>query len=80
MTGTLTVASAPFSALTVALTSSDLTEVTVPATVTIPAGQTSITFPVTIVDDTEIDGTQSVTITAQITNWTDRGDGNHERA
>ncbi len=39
-------------AQTIALTSSDTSEATVPATVTIPAGQASITFPITSVDDT----------------------------
>ena len=69
VTGTVSVSSAPSTALTVTLSSSDLTAATVPATVTIPAGQTSATFPITIIDDTIIDGTQVATITAQITGW-----------
>ncbi len=52
------------SPLTVQLLSGDTSEGTVPATVTIPAGQASVTFPVTAVDDTLLDGTQSVTISA----------------
>jgi hypothetical protein len=52
------------SALTVALTSSDTTEATVPATVTIPDGSDSATFTVTAVDDGLADGPQTVTITA----------------
>lgn len=51
-------------AVNVALTSSDTTEVTVPATVTIPAGQASVSFTVTAINDGIIDGTQPVTITA----------------
>ena len=51
-------------ALTVTLSSSDTTEATVPATVTIPANQASATFTVTGVNDTLLDGTQTATITA----------------
>ncbi|HEX3148672.1 MAG TPA: Ig-like domain-containing protein [Gemmataceae bacterium] len=54
-------------ALTVNLSSSDTTEATVPATVTIPAGQASATFAIATVDDTFTDGTQAVTITASAT-------------
>ena len=42
-----------------------------PATATIPAGQTSANFTITIIDDTKINGTHSATITAHVTNWTD---------
>src|SRR5262245_2301376 len=51
-------------ALTVNLTSSDTTELTVPASVTIAAGQASVSFAVSAVDDTLLDSTQTVTITA----------------
>ncbi len=50
--------------LVVNLSSSDTTEATVPATVTIPANQTSITFTISAFNDTIVDGTQNVTITA----------------
>jgi len=50
--------------LVVSLGSSDTSEAAVPATVTIPANQSSVTFAVTAVDDTVLDGTQTVTITA----------------
>jgi len=50
--------------LLVALESSDATELRVPASVTIPAGQESVTFFVEAVDDSEIDGAKNVTITA----------------
>jgi len=56
------------SALTVTLSSNDTTEATVPSTVTILAGQrTSNPFNISAVDDDQIDGTQSVTITASAT-------------
>jgi uncharacterized repeat protein (TIGR03803 family) len=69
--GTVSISPAAATPLTVTLSSSDLTAATVPATVTIPAGQTSATFPITIMDDGAIDGTQVATITAHIANWTD---------
>ncbi|MDA1232904.1 MAG: proprotein convertase P-domain-containing protein, partial [Planctomycetota bacterium] len=53
--------------LVVTLTSNDLTEIRVPATVTIPAGFNSITFPIDIIDDTLLDGTQIVQITGSAT-------------
>ncbi|MFM1904064.1 MAG: hypothetical protein RLZZ440_1964, partial [Planctomycetota bacterium] len=56
----------PDGEIVVALASSDESEVTVPATVTIPAGQTSVTFPVTAVDDSLADRVQRVTITATL--------------
>jgi hypothetical protein len=51
-------------ALVVTLTSNDTSEATVPGTVTIPVGQTAAAFAVTIQNDAEADGTQTVTITA----------------
>ena len=52
-------------ALTVDLVSDDTTEATVPATVTIAAGQTtSPAFDIDAVDDALVDGTQTVTVTA----------------
>lgn len=53
------------------LTSSDGSELTVPATLVIPAGQFSATFSATVVDDTLKDGSQSVAITASLTNYLD---------
>jgi len=50
--------------LAVNLSSSDTGEATVPASVTIPVGSDSATFTITGVDDTSVDGTQMVTITA----------------
>ncbi|HVK11128.1 MAG TPA: tandem-95 repeat protein [Gemmataceae bacterium] len=53
---------------TVTLTSSDTTEVTVPASVTFAVGQTTLTFAVAVVDDSQFDGTQTVTVTASAPN------------
>lgn len=63
VTGTLTRLNTDINTnLTVSMTSSDASEITVPATVTIPAGRSSVTFPITVVDDTSTDGTQLVTL------------------
>ncbi|TWU46081.1 hypothetical protein Poly51_54760 [Rubripirellula tenax] len=55
---------APTTDQTITLSSSDIGEATVPATVVIPAGQTSATVSVAAVDDALLDGVQSVTISA----------------
>jgi hypothetical protein len=47
------------------LSSSDPSEATVPASVTIAAGATSASVSVNAIDDTLLDGTQTVTLTAQ---------------
>jgi len=61
---TVTRTGATTSPLTVALKSSDITEATVPVSVVIPVGQSAVTFTVVAVDDTVIDGSQNVSITA----------------
>jgi VCBS repeat-containing protein len=50
------------SAYTITLTSYDTSAATVPPTVEIPAGQASAKFTITAVDDSLLDGTQSVTV------------------
>lgn len=50
--------------LIVSLQASDLTETTVPATVTILAGQTNAAFDLGMVDDTVVDGAQACLVTA----------------
>ncbi|MCA9051165.1 MAG: hypothetical protein KDA89_20655, partial [Planctomycetaceae bacterium] len=50
--------------LEVTLESADLSELEVAAAVTIPAGETSVTVELTVVDDNVVDGTQVVTISA----------------
>ena len=68
--GTITSSAAPTRDITVQLFSGDLTELTVPATAILHAGQTSANFDLTIVDDTVIDGTQTASVTAHVENWT----------
>lgn len=67
--GTITIPSALGEDLTVNLQSSDLTEATVPATAVIPAGETSVNFDITAVDDLLADGSQPVTITASASGY-----------
>lgn len=65
--GTVTRTGELSQALTVNLSSSDTTEISVPATVIIPAGASSAQFAVTAVDDVILDGTQTATVTARAT-------------
>lgn len=68
-TGTVT-RSATVGALTVELLSSDTSEATVPATVTIPNGADSVEFAIASADDALVDGDRAVIITASATDFT----------
>ncbi|MEM8792664.1 MAG: malectin domain-containing carbohydrate-binding protein [Pseudomonadota bacterium] len=57
--------------LVVTLVSDDPTAATVPVSVIIPDGQASVTFDVTAVDDSVVDGTQTPTITASAAGFVD---------
>lgn len=70
VSASITVSAAPTANISVNLSSSDTSEIQVPASVMLQAGQTSAVFGVTIVNDTQIDGDQLVTVSAQVTNWT----------
>ncbi|MGE4550277.1 MAG: hypothetical protein AAEJ57_02730, partial [Opitutales bacterium] len=59
------------SAVSVNLTSSDVTEATIPSTVTIPANQASVIFSVTAMDDALLDGTQTVTFSSAASGYFD---------
>ncbi len=73
-TATVMVAPAPTSSLVISLSSSRPgEEVSFPASVTIPAGQTEVSFAVAPINDTRIDGTQSVTLTASAAAWPSSG-------
>ena len=65
-TGTVTRSGDLSGDLVVSLQSSDTSEATVPASVTIAAGQASASFPIDAVDDVLGDLSQPVTITAQV--------------
>lgn len=63
-TGTVTLSAPPASDVVVALLSSDPTAASVPATVTVLAGQTVANFGVAAIDDAEADGPQLATVSA----------------
>ncbi len=69
VTGTATLGAAPSTTLTFALSSSNTAALTVPATLVFNPGQSSATFPITVPDNTTIDGTRAVTVTASATGW-----------
>lgn len=68
--GTVTRTGATTSALVVTLSSSDTTEATVPASVTIPIGSASAPFDIAAVNDNFPDGNKSAIITASATGAT----------
>lgn len=68
--GAVSVTPTPASDVTVALVSSDTTEVAVPATVFIPAGQSNAVFDLSVIDDALLDGDQTATISVSALNYT----------
>lgn len=69
--GTVSASSTVAANYTVSLASSNPSKLSVPASVVIPAGQSSATFNLAIPDNTLIDGPQVVSVTAHVPNWTD---------
>ena len=69
--GIVAASSPPDTDVIIELTSDNTNELVVPATVSLLAGETNVSFDVTVVDDTQIDGDQSVTLAAHVENWTD---------
>ncbi|OVE75456.1 hypothetical protein BVX97_04520, partial [bacterium E08(2017)] len=69
--GRVTLGLAPDTDIVVSLASDDTSELTTDDYVIVPAGQSTAAFDLTVIDDTEIDYTQSATITAHVENWTD---------
>lgn len=70
VTATLSVDAAPDIPVEVTLQSTNLAEIGVPFAVTIPAGQTSVSFPVTVKNDELLDGSVTTTVSASVPNWT----------
>lgn len=66
--GSVTLSSAPGPALTVALATADA-RLSLPASVTVPAGQTSVNFTFTYSDDAYIDANAASTVTATAAGW-----------
>ncbi len=69
--GAVFVSTRPASDVAVLLSSSDTGKIRLPSTVTIPAGQTSNAFNITVLDDHLASAPQAVTLTAHVQNWTD---------
>ena len=69
--GTVSITAALDSDLSVALASNDTSEATVTASVIITAGDTSVGFDLTVIDDGDQDGTQVATVTASATGLDD---------
>jgi hypothetical protein len=64
VTGTLGLGARAEKPLVITLSASDITELGLPATVTVLANATSAGFPVNVLDDTETDGSVNVSVTA----------------
>ncbi|MEY3898118.1 MAG: hypothetical protein RLZZ214_3639, partial [Verrucomicrobiota bacterium] len=64
--GTVAVSTPAAAPLVFNVTSTNATAVTVPATITIPVGATSVALPLGIVNDTKVDGTQSANIAVSL--------------
>ncbi len=69
VTATITLPTAPDADQVVNLSSSLPSRATVPATVTVLAGQTAATFSVTIIDDTLLNGSQAAMISASASGY-----------
>ncbi len=67
--GSVTVTAAPDADLTINLSSDDTSEITIPATVVIAANSTSATFDITVVDDSDVDNSQTANISARANNY-----------
>jgi autotransporter-associated beta strand protein len=68
--GTITSSTAPSQNITIQLASSDTTRLTVPATVILPAGLTSVNFTATLLNDHVIEGGPTpVSVSPQMDNW-----------
>lgn len=55
--------------ITIQLASGDSSELEVPVSVVIPAGQSQAFFTLTMPEDDDIEGIQSIMVTASVTNW-----------
>ena len=65
--GSVTVTSTSTSNSTITLFSGDPSRLSVPATVVLPAGQKTVSFPITVIDDSLLNGPETVSISASAT-------------
>ena len=68
--GTVTMSAMPDANIIVTLTSSKPSRLQVPASVTIPVGTNAATFTLNAPDNNLLDGSESITVTASVQNWT----------
>lgn len=66
VTATLEIAPAPVTAQTVPLSTNFPGEISIPASLSVPAGTASVTFSISIADDAGLDGTQTALISATL--------------
>ena len=71
--GKINLSAPPERDITVYLSAGETGEVTVPATIVIPAGQTSAPFSIQVIDDREVDGTRAMMISASVPGWGSEG-------
>lgn len=69
-TGTVSVLAAPAVDITIQLSSSNTGELTAPASLLLPAGQTQVSFNWSSVNDYSVDGDQEVQVKAEVLGWT----------
>ncbi len=69
VTGTVRISPAPQADVIVALAVDDASEASVPAQITVAANTGAASFPITIKDDTEIDGFVAISVTARVAGW-----------
>jgi RHS repeat-associated protein len=67
--GLVSVASPVDSDVEVSLKTNDSSELMIPETITILSGQNSAVFYINVIDDQELDNSQTVSITATVTGW-----------
>ncbi len=67
--GLVTISAPAAADVSISLHSSDALKLEVPAHVSMVAGQTSVLFAVTLPENALIDGSQTVAVTATVTNW-----------
>ena len=71
LTGNLSVSAVVDTEVTVRLTSSDPSRLRLPSEVFLPPGTTTVSFPITVVNNNRIQGGTSVLLTAHVENWSD---------
>jgi hypothetical protein len=69
--GTVTMGAPAGASVTVSLSRTNTTRLLLPATITIPTGQTSAVFNLTFVNDNVFEGSETAVVTAHVANWTD---------